>query len=209
MRLAHVEEHHVGILRTEGVAIYTPVPGRRGLYNRLFAECLQTTLVYPHLAPSLVSGFDKAIHHIWVYLILRDAYHKWGITPPHAIPVAGLDRNRYINVGGNGRSAQTPPATLRQTERPVACRYRDTLGIRLQPRAGTPVESVETEIQRCDIHRHRDVGIVGKDVRGRRRPLRHTAAAGCEHSRQGRYKYICDKAFHHRLPAGSSPANMK
>ena len=206
-RLPHVEEHHVGIAAAEGVTVDAPVSCSRGLDDGLLAEGLERPLVDAHLAPGLISRLDKAVDDIGVDRIARHLHAEGGVLGPSR-PVACRHRHRDPPARLRGRRTETAPAVPRQTEGPVARRHRDALRPRRERGARTPFEPLDTEVQRRDVHRHRDAGIVGKDIRHPVRRRHRAAATGARRGRKGQRHKIYANVSHHRFPAGSSPANI-
>ena len=77
-----VEEHPIGILQTEGVAVHAVVVGLLVIEKGLLLEIGQVTLIDTHAVPHAVAGSDLAIDQAGVDRLRRHLPSEGGITQP-------------------------------------------------------------------------------------------------------------------------------
>ncbi len=162
---ADVQRHALGAVLEEGVTVHTAAAEARVLEHRSLPVGLDIPLVNPHRPVEVVKGKQSAIHKVAVDLVTGHTVGHRVILPPLA--VASEHGDVKANVAPGVRPQQRSPRFhrnhhLRRSPRNLD---RGARGTR-EPRATTGSGLLDDKVQRGDVRRHDQIGVIGGEPRG-------------------------------------------
>ena len=187
-----VEKHPGRIAIAVGMAVDTVLAARGiGVDDRL-PVVLQASLIYPHIAPALISRRNQSVRDIRVYRLRCDIYLK--CTVLDALPVKN---GAYTHIQSVAPAEEFFPRSLSQPEH--ALPVSTHLDAVVDCQGGTALSRV-CEIHRGDVCWNSHPGIIRADGR---QPVHHhhaglhiTAGAAAQRRTHKSGKY---KSSHHNL----------